>query len=114
MSLINLEARYQETLGRADKARLEAIHMGSELATQERRLAALYTNFQADAETRLIEARLTAAQAEARLEALRGKVQQTEVKAPVAGIISAVHFSTIGGVVDAGQCWQKLCRLKVK
>ena len=102
LSLINLEARYQETLGRADKARLEAIHMGSELATQERRLAALYTNFQADAETRLIEARLTAAQAEARLEALRGKVQQTEVKAPVAGIISAVHFSTIGGVVDAG------------
>ena len=102
LALINLEARYQETLGRADKARLEAIHMGSELATQERRLAALYTNFQADAETRLIEARLTAAQAEARLEALRGKVQQTEVKAPVKGTISAVHFSTIGGVVDAG------------
>ena len=102
LALINLEARYQETLGRADKARLEAIHMSSELATQERRLAALYTNFQADAETRLIEARLTAAQAEARLEALRGKVQQTEVKAPVKGTISAVHFSTIGGVVDAG------------
>ena len=102
LALINLEARYQETVGRADRARLEAIHMGSELATQERRLDALITNFRADAETRLLEARLTAAQSEARLEALKGKVQQAEVKAPVTGTISAVHFSTIGGVVDAG------------
>jgi adhesin transport system membrane fusion protein len=70
--------------------------------TQERRLASLNTNFQADAETRLIETRMLAAQTEARLDALEGKVQQTEVKSPVHGTVSAVHFSTIGGVVDAG------------
>lgn len=102
LALINLESRYQETLGRAEKARLEAIHSESELITQERRLASLDTNFQADAETRLIETRVLAAQTEARLDALEGKVQQTEVKSPVDGTISAVHFSTIGGVVDAG------------
>jgi HlyD family type I secretion membrane fusion protein len=102
LALINLDARYQETIGRADKARLEAIHMNSELSTQERRLDALITNFRADAETKLLEARLTAAQAEARLAALKGKVQQAEVKAPVTGTVSAVHFSTVGGVVDAG------------
>jgi HlyD family type I secretion membrane fusion protein len=102
LALINLESRYQETLGRAEKARLEAVHSGSELITQERRLASLNTNFQADAETRLIETRMLAAQTEARLDALEGKVQQTEVKSPVHGTVSAVHFSTIGGVVDAG------------
>lgn len=102
LALINLESRYQETLGRVEKARLEAIHSASELTTQERRLASLNTNFQADAETRLIETRMLAAQTEARLDALEGKVQQTEVKSPVDGTISAVHFSTIGGVVDAG------------
>lgn len=102
LALINLESRYQETLGRAEKARLEAIHSGSELITQERRLASLETNFRADAETRLIETRMLAAQTLSRLDALQGKVQQTEVKSPVDGTVSAVHFSTIGGVVDAG------------
>lgn len=102
LALINLESRYQEALGRAEKARLEAIHSGSELMTQERRLDSLETNFRADAETRLIETRMLAAQTESRLEALQGKVQQTEVKSPVNGTVSAVHFTTIGGVVDAG------------
>lgn len=102
LALINLDARHQETVGRADRARLEAVHIASELATQERRLDALTTNFRADAETRLLEARLTVAQTEARLDALKGKVQQAEVKAPVTGTISAVHFTTVGGVIDAG------------
>ncbi len=64
LALINLESRYQEALGRAEKARLEAIHSGSELMTQERRLDSLETNFRADAETRLIETRMLAAQTE--------------------------------------------------
>lgn len=102
LALINLESRYGEMLGRAEKARLEAIHSGSELMAQEHRLASLDSNFRADAETRLIETRVLAAQTEARLDALREKVQQTEVKSPVNGTISAVHFTTIGGVVDAG------------
>lgn len=45
---------------------------------------------------------VAAAQAEARLDALKEKVALTAVRAPVDGIITAVHVNTVGGVVDGG------------
>jgi len=41
-------------------------------------------------------------QADARELAFKAKVRHAEVRAPVAGIVSAVHIKTVGAVVQAG------------
>ena len=100
--LKDVEERRHATVGREELARLAAGRMESELETARRRLQSMNHNFRAQAETQLVEMRANAAQAEARLEALKEKVALTAVRAPVDGIITAVHVNTIGGVVDGG------------
>ena len=100
--LKDVEERRHATVGREELARLAAGRMESELETARRRLQSMNHNFRAQAETQLVEMRTNAAQAEARLEALKEKVALTAVRAPVDGIITAVHVNTIGGVVDGG------------
>ena len=109
ISLLNVEGRLKDTeerlnltAGREESARLAAISLESELETASRRLQSMNSNFRAQAETQLVEMRTTAAQAEARLEALTEKVALTAVRAPVDGVITAVHVNTVGGVVDGG------------
>ena len=102
LMLINIDSRHKEAKGRAELATLAARRLAADLSTQEYRLIALQGNFRADAEARLVEARTNAAQAEARLNALEGKVEHAEVKAPTSGTVSAVHFTTVGGVIEAG------------
>ena len=100
--LKDVEERRHATVGREELARLAAGRMESELETARRRLQSMNDNFRAQAETQLVEMRTNAAQAEARLDALKEKVALTAVRAPVDGIITAVHVNTIGGVVDGG------------
>ena len=98
----DVEERRHATVGREELARLAADRMESELETARRRLRSMNDNFRAQAETQLVEMRTNAAQAEARLDALKEKVALTAVRAPVDGIITAVHVNTVGGVVDGG------------
>ena len=100
--LKDVEERRHATVGREELARLAADRMASELETAKRRLQSMNDNFRAQAETQLVEMRTNAAQAEARLDALKEKVALTAVRAPVDGIITAVHVNTVGGVVDGG------------
>jgi HlyD family type I secretion membrane fusion protein len=102
LSLLNVQARLDEAVGRERLAGLAAQRMAADLKSHQRRLQAIDDSFRADAETRLVEARTQAAQAEARLEALKGKVAYAAVRAPADGVISVVHVNTIGAVVDGG------------
>ena len=100
--LKDAEERLHMAMGREESALLASERMASELETARRRLDSMDSNFRAQAETQLVDMRTSHAQAEARLEALREKVKLTEVRAPVDGIITAVHANTVGGVVDGG------------
>ena len=102
IALLSIDSRMQESIGRKELAELAAVRLRSDLAAQEKKLSSLENRFQTDTETQLVEMRTIAAQAEARLNALKGKVAYAEVRAPVDGEITAVHFKTVGGVVDAG------------
>jgi len=108
LSLLNVQARLDEALGRERLAGLAARRMEADLKSRERRLQSVDDSFRADAETRLVEARTQAAQAEARLEALKGKVAYAEIRAPSDGVISVVHVNTIGAVVDGGAVMAEL------
>jgi len=59
-------------------------------------------NFRADAAATLVEVQTRASQYLSRQEALRGKVRHAEIKAPLSGVVSAVHVKTVGAVVQAG------------
>lgn len=109
IALLNIDGRLKDAeervhaiMGREESAQLASNRMASELETARRRLSSLEANFRAQAESQLVEMRTNAAQAEARLDALREKVKFTAVRAPVDGIITAVHVNTVGGVVDGG------------
>lgn len=108
-ALLNIEkemlathSRLNDARAREEEARQEAERMESDLVTQNRRLKSLSDRFRADAETQLVEVRTRAAQTLARLDALKEKVAFTAIRAPVDGIITAVHVNTIGAVVDGG------------
>ena len=102
IALLSVDSRLQEALGRKELADLAAIRLKSDLSAQEKKLLSLENRFLTDTETQLVEMRTIAAQAKARLNALKGKVAYAEVRAPVDGEITAVHFKTVGGVIDAG------------
>ncbi|XDZ65847.1 HlyD family type I secretion periplasmic adaptor subunit [Alphaproteobacteria bacterium LSUCC0684] len=108
LSLLNVQARLDEAMGRERLAGLAAQRMEADLKSRQRRLQAVDDSFRADAETRLVEVRTEAAQAEARLEALKGKVAYAAVRAPADGVISVVHINTIGAVVDGGAIMAEL------
>ncbi len=103
LSLISIQSRLNEATGREELSRLAADRMESDLVAQTRRLESLESRFRAEAEAQLVEVGTRAAQTLARLDALTEKVAFTEIKAPVEGIITAVHVNTVGGVVDGGQ-----------
>jgi HlyD family type I secretion membrane fusion protein len=102
IALLSINSRLQEARGRKELADLNVIRLKSDMEAQEKKLESLENRFRTDVETQLVEMRTAAAQGEVRLEALKGKVDYAEVRAPVNGVISAVHAKTIGGVIEAG------------
>lgn len=102
IALLSIDARLQESMGRKELADLGAVRLRSDREGLQKRLSSLENRFKTDTETTLVEMRTLAAQAEARLDALKGKVAYADVRAPVDGIISAVHIKTMGGVVEGG------------
>jgi len=64
LSLLNVQSRLDEAMGRQRLAGLAAQRMEADLKSRQRRLQSVDDSFRADAETRLVEARTQAAQAE--------------------------------------------------
>jgi HlyD family type I secretion membrane fusion protein len=102
LTLLNLEQELDEARSREELSQLAAVRMQSDLEAASQRLQSMDNNFRAQAETQLVETQTTAAQTEARLEALTERVAQAEIRAPVDGVITAVHVNTVGGVVEGG------------
>jgi hypothetical protein len=53
-------------------------------------------------------------QFKARQDALEGKVRHADIRAPLSGIVSAVHVKTIGAVVQAGTVLCRYCPIRVR
>ena len=91
------------------EARLVLVELQGErdqmaLAAQRARdeYEATLSNFRAEAARELSEVRVQADQAGARDDAFRAKVRHADVRASTSGVVSAVHITTVGAVVQAG------------
>ncbi len=82
------------------QGRFEQSSLAADRAENE--YAATLTNFRAEAARELAQKKTEANQADARELAFKAKVRHADVRAPVAGIVSAVHIKTVGAVVQAG------------
>lgn len=100
--LLSAQSRHQEAKGVAELAMLSAAAREADLAGKRREMDSAVAGFRAAAAEALVQEQTKAAQLRARQDALRGKVRHAEVRAPLAGVVSAVHVKTVGAVVQAG------------
>ena len=96
------KSRHQEALGIAELALLSASAREADFDGKRREMDSTVTGFWEAAGEALIIEQTKAAQLQARQDALRGKVRHADVRAPLAGTVSAVHVKTVGEVVQAG------------
>ncbi|MGC6497360.1 MAG: HlyD family type I secretion periplasmic adaptor subunit [Candidatus Puniceispirillaceae bacterium] len=100
--LLAAQTRHHEAEGVAELAMLSAAARDADRAGKRREMDSLISGFRAAAAEALVEEQTKAAQLRARQDALRGKVRHAEVRAPLQGVVSAVHVKTVGAVVQAG------------
>ena len=100
--LLAARSEYQQAAGTIELSTLSANARRSDLAGKKREMESIITNFKADAAGKLAETQIKTMQFKARQDALEGKVRHADIRAPLSGIVSAVHVKTIGAVVQAG------------
>ena len=100
--LLAARTKYQQAIGTIELSTLSANARRSDLAGKKREMESIITNFKADASGKLAETQIKTMQYKARQDALEGKVRHADIRAPLSGIVSAVHVKTIGAVVQAG------------
>lgn len=101
--LINLQKQKQEAANTIKQQLLAEAGFNIEIDTLERKQQQLLMDFKVQAKEQLAEATNVAEKAIAEYDALLQKQSMTEVKAPASGIISALHITTEGAVVGAGE-----------
>jgi len=101
-SLLSARTRLQQALGTAELAILSAKARQSDLTGKQNEMEALIDGFKAEAASKFVEVQTQASQYLSRQQALHGKVRHAEIKAPLSGVVSAVHVKTVGAVVQAG------------
>ena len=100
--LLSSKTRHQQARGSAELALLSAAARESDLRSKKQEIQATIDSFKADAAAKLVEVQTLSSQYLTRQDALQGKVGHAEIKAPLSGIVLAVHVKTVGAVVQAG------------
>jgi len=101
--LINLQKQKQEAANVIKQQLLAEAGFYIEIDTLQRKQQQLQMDFRVQAKEQLAEATNVADKAVAEYNALLQKQSMTEVKAPASGIISALHVTTQGAVIGAGE-----------
>lgn len=94
----------QKVIPEIEMLRLErqASEMRGQLAETKSRIANIKTTFRAQAEEDLAKSRGDLAVLDESIKAARDKVQRTELRSPVRGIVNKLNVTTIGAVVQPG------------
>jgi len=94
----------QKVIPEIEMLRLErqATDMRGQLAETKSKIATIKTTFSAQAEEDLAKSRGDLAVLDESIKAARDKVQRTELRAPVRGIVNKLNVTTIGAVVQPG------------
>jgi membrane fusion protein, adhesin transport system len=102
IELIRLEARQNELQGALDAAHLALPRIEQALGEAQNRRIEREMGLQAEMRSQLSESRVQIAALEQSIKGDLDRVDRTEVRAPVSGIIKILHVSTLGQVVKPG------------
>jgi adhesin transport system membrane fusion protein len=102
VELIRLEARLNELQGGLESAQLALPRIEKALSEAQSRRAERDMAIQAETRAQLTETRVQIAALEQSIKGDQDRVERTEVRAPVSGIVKSLHVSTLGQVVKPG------------
>lgn len=102
VEILRLRRQVNETQGDLSAARAQLPQAQAGLAEAERKIEETRASFRAKAQGELAEAKgELAATGEANLGA-RDRLERTQVRSPVRGIVKRLHVNTVGGVIQPG------------
>lgn len=102
LELIRIEARVRELVGKRDSARLGIPRVDAAIEELKSRRIALQTQYRSEVAAELSK---TTGELNAHrkfLPVLSDKLQRTELRAPMKGVVNRLFVSTVGGVVKPG------------
>lgn len=102
MEFLKLEGTLNDSTRELDSIRLTIPKAEAALREANRRIEQNYLSFRADAQQELIQRQTELATVQETIIAAKDRVQRTEVRSPVRGIIKQLNINTVGGVVRPG------------
>lgn len=100
---LKLERQLNELTGDMQAAVLATPRIEAAVREANQRVEETYLSFQSDAQQQLAKNRTEFKAVSDSLAAAKDRVQRTEVRSPVKGIIKQLKVTTIGGVIKPGQ-----------
>jgi adhesin transport system membrane fusion protein len=102
VDMIVIEKEYQQLLGDIRSAQLSIPRSNYAINEAKNRANEKIRQFKTQAATRLQEISVQIRKAEAKMVSDTDKIEKTEIRSPVNGIVKEIFINTIGGVVKSG------------
>ena len=102
VDMIVIEKEYQQLLGDIKSAQLSIPRSNYAINEAKNRANEKIRQFKTQAATRLQEISVQIRKAEAKMVSDTDKIEKTEIRSPVDGIVKEIFINTIGGVVKSG------------
>ena len=102
VDMIVIEKEYQQLLGDIRSAQLSIPRSNYAINEAKNRANEKIRQFKTQAATKLQEISVQIRKAEAKMVSDTDKIEKTEIKSPVNGIVKEIFMNTIGGVVKSG------------
>ena len=103
IELIRTRQREASALGEMKRAQINVARAKLEVSEAENELSRVEKTFFAQAVDELTKAKAELTELAGELPALQDKVERTDVRAPITGVVNRVLVSTVGGVVQPGE-----------
>lgn len=102
VNLLRLQREANDLQGEIEAAELAMPRAESALTESTERIQEKYLTFRSEAQAELTAARSELAGIEERLTGAQDRVERTEIRSPVHGVVKTISVRTIGGVIRPG------------
>lgn len=103
VEILRLQREVNDLKGNLNSNRLLVGRARAALAETEQRVAEKIASYRADSLGQLAESRVKLKSLEETQTAAEDRVNRTEVRAPLDGVVKRLHMNTVGGVIKPGQ-----------
>jgi adhesin transport system membrane fusion protein len=102
IDLLRLRREANDLEGEIEASELAIPRAEAAMKEASQRIEEKYLSFRTEVQTELNEARAELASVDERLTAAQDRVQRTEIRSPVRGVVKTLNVRTIGGVIQPG------------